>query len=138
MVAACALVAAAAGQPQEAEAAAERVLALPSATYLDRSSALIVLGLVRDGESAREALDAAAGELLVTEDVVSAAMLGLASLVRRLADAELLAGVVALSASELPGAEDASEVRALEGLGLARTRWPSPRLPPRSRTDSRR
>ncbi len=123
VVATCALVAAAAGQVQEADAAAERVLLLPTATYLDRLSALVAIGLIRSGESGRAALDTAASELSLTEDMVSSAILGLAFLVRRLADDGRLPRAAPRSVSELPGADGADEVRALEGLGLTRTRW---------------
>lgn len=119
-----ALVSAAAGQVGEALAAADRVLSLERATYLDRVWALVAVALVSPGASGSAALDRADDELGAGEDVVAVAVVGLARLVHRARSEDRIPTegspgdvLVAL------GGERSDVGRALSELGLSDTRW---------------
>jgi class 3 adenylate cyclase/tetratricopeptide (TPR) repeat protein len=105
-----AMVSAACGRRADTEKAAEVVMSLARATYLDRLTAQLALALGDLGADGDRALDAARLELRTGEDVVATAVVALAAATR----AEAL-GITG------PGAAEAD--RLLQAIGLGDTRW---------------
>ncbi len=112
-----ALVAAAGGHGVEARTAAERVLTLEPATYLDRIWAHIAIALVEPGPAGEQALVQAEAELGAGEDVVAVAVVGLARLVCQARSEGRLADLDELRV------ERSDVGRALADMGLSDTRW---------------
>ena len=101
----------------EARTAAERVLTLEPATYLDRIWAHIAIALVEPGPAGEQALVQAEAELGAGEDVVAVAVVGLARLVCQARSEGRLADLDELRV------ERSDVGRALADMGLSDTRW---------------
>ncbi len=103
-VAAVVVVCAATGRRSDAETAADVVAADPAATYLDRVTADLALGLATPGAAGDVLLERAQSAAAGTDDVVAAALVTLALAVRR-------------------GGDDGESDRRLASLGITDTRW---------------